>query len=648
MPMQNTDPNAALYALSPDCTREEWVKIAMAYKAAGGDFNTFDAWSQNAPGRYDSRNCLQTWNGIHPSGGITAATLYGLAKSAGYDCRPTSPSPAKRDGKPPKREASATVAAVYEYRDKSGRLRALNLRYEPKDFRPRYAVVDDPDASAYDDPRQWAKRKPEGFSMPLYHEDLIAAHPGDLVFFTEGEKDADNLAKLGYLTSCHKSGGGVIRSGHGLLNGRRVVIIADADEPGTKYAEEARKNLTAEGASVAVITPPSRFKDYSEWEEAQDSAETWDEVKARFEMWGIPPEEPEEKDTCESLADVWDDPPPRSPELIFGLLRQGHKMIVSGTSKAGKSFALLQLAAALAEGREWLQTFPCRKSNVLYLNLEIDRASMIHRARKVYEALAWTPHGLENFVFDHLRGRTGKIEVMADDIIKKAKRHNAQAVFIDPVYKCGLEDENKAGDIAQFCRILDRIAVETGAAVIYCHHFSKGAQDGKSAIDRASGSGVFARDADAILTMTELQEPGGFRLECILREFKSPSPMSFRFEYPLHVPAPELDNCPLKGTKGAKLAEAHREAEDKARRKEDARAEALNRIAEIGKGLKEPVRKTVFVETVMGRLGIGKDSARAYVAALLDDGRLVEKTEPENNNRKLITAPVVMEEADLI
>ncbi len=133
-----------------------------------------------------------------------------------------------------------------------------------------------------------------------------------------------------------------------------------------------------------------------------------------------------------------------------------------------------------------------------------------------------------------------------------------------------------------------------------------------------------------------------------MREFKSPKPMSFRFEYPLHILAPELDECPLKGTKGARQAEAHREAEDKAKRKEDAREEALNRIAEIGKNLKEPVRKTVFVETVMGRLGIGKDSARAYVAALLDDGRLIEKAEPEKNNRKLITAPVILEEADLI
>jgi len=645
MRMQNSDPNAALYALSPDCTRDEWVKIAMAYKAAGGDFNTFDAWSREAPARYDARNCMQTWNGIQPSGGITAATLYSLARSAGYDCRPMPASLAKTQGKPTKQAEPATVAAVYEYRDKSGRLRALNIRYEPKDFRPRYANVENPDAIAYDDPAQWSRRKPEGFSMPLYHEDQIARRPGETVYFTEGEKDADNLARLGYLTSCHKSGGGVIRSGHGLLNGRQAVIIADADEPGAKYAEEARENLTAEGASVAVITPPGRFKDYSEWEEAQDSAETWDEVKARFELWGIPKKE---KDTCETLADVWDNPPPRSPELITGLLRQGHKMIVSGTSKAGKSFALLQLAAALAEGRDWLQTFSCKKSTVLYLNLEIDRASMIHRAQKVYEALAWPPRGLDNFIFDHLRGRTDKIEVMAEDIIAKAKRHNAQAVFIDPVYKCGLEDENSAGDIAQFCRILDRIATETGAAVIYCHHFSKGAQDGKSAIDRASGSGVFARDADAILTLTELQEQGGFRLDCILREFKSPKPMSFRFEYPLHILAPELDECPLKGTKGARQAEAHREAEDKAKRKEDAREEALNRIAEIGKNLKEPVRKTVFVETVMGRLGIGKDSARAYVAALLDDGRLIEKAEPEKNNRKLITAPVILEEADLI
>jgi RecA-family ATPase len=46
--------------------------------------------------------------------------------------------------------------------------------------------------------------------------------------------------------------------------------------------------------------------------------------------------------------------------------------------------------------------------------------------------------------------------------------------------------------------------MELGTSVIYCHHHSKGAQGGKSAMDRSSGSGVFARDPDAILDLSEL------------------------------------------------------------------------------------------------------------------------------------------------
>ena len=53
--MPNQDVRDALYALSSDCDRDEWVKIAMAFKADGGDFDTFNAWSQQAPNRYDPR-----------------------------------------------------------------------------------------------------------------------------------------------------------------------------------------------------------------------------------------------------------------------------------------------------------------------------------------------------------------------------------------------------------------------------------------------------------------------------------------------------------------------------------------------------------------------------------------------------------------
>ncbi|MCB5829724.1 AAA family ATPase, partial [Acidaminococcus intestini] len=50
--------------------------------------------------------------------------------------------------------------------------------------------------------------------------------------------------------------------------------------------------------------------------------------------------------------------PPKADELIHGVLRQGHKMLIAGPSKAGKSFALIELAMAIASGTTWLGHFP--------------------------------------------------------------------------------------------------------------------------------------------------------------------------------------------------------------------------------------------------------------------------------------------------
>lgn len=55
----------------------------------------------------------------------------------------------------------------------------------------------------------------------------------------------------------------------------------------------------------------------------------------------------------ESLESVWDDLPALAPPLIENVLRQGHKMLIAGPSKAGKSFALIELCIAIAEGRKW-------------------------------------------------------------------------------------------------------------------------------------------------------------------------------------------------------------------------------------------------------------------------------------------------------
>ena len=205
----------------------------------------------------------------------------------------------------------------------------------------------------------------------------------------------------------------------------------------------------------------------------------------------------------EGLKAVWDNLPELAPSLIEGVLRQGHKMLIAGPSKAGKSFSLIELCCAIAEGRRWMK-WQCAKGRILYVNLELDRASCLHRFKDVYTTLGWNPDNLQNIDIWNLRGRSVPMDKLAPKLIRRAAKKNYIAVIIDPIYKVITGDENSADQMAAFCNQFDKICTELGTAVIYCHHHSKGLQGGKRSMDRASGSGVFARDPDALLDLIEL------------------------------------------------------------------------------------------------------------------------------------------------
>mgnify|MGYP002797047047 CR=1 FL=1 len=206
----------------------------------------------------------------------------------------------------------------------------------------------------------------------------------------------------------------------------------------------------------------------------------------------------------ESLDSVWNHMPELSPCLIDGVLRQGHKMLIAGPSKAGKSFLQIEMCIAIAEGRSWLG-WGCTKGRVMYVNLELDRASCLHRFQDVYAALGWEPRNLRNIDIWNLRGKSVPMDKLAPKLIRRATKKEYIAIVIDPIYKVITGDENSADQMANFCNQFDKVCTELGCAVIYCHHHSKGAQGGKRSMDRASGSGVFARDPDALLDLIELE-----------------------------------------------------------------------------------------------------------------------------------------------
>ncbi|MEA5020764.1 MAG: AAA family ATPase [Gordonibacter sp.] len=253
-----------------------------------------------------------------------------------------------------------------------------------------------------------------------------------------------------------------------------------------------------------------------------------------------------------------DNMPELRPELIEGVLRVGHVMMVGGASKVGKTFLLIELALAIATGGKWLG-MNCRKGRVLYVNLEVDSASFLHRCKTIIEEWQLNPSEcMDNVGVWNLRGHVTGMESFTNQLIDTVQSCGYEAVIIDPTYKVMDGDENAAKDVRRFTNELDRIASQLNIAVIYCAHHSKGAQGDKRSIDRVSGSGVFSRHGDAIFDLIELKvgederhEMGiddvpCFRVAITLRDFKSMQPFEAYFKWPKHIRdyTGALSECP--------------------------------------------------------------------------------------------------------
>lgn len=246
---------------------------------------------------------------------------------------------------------------------------------------------------------------------------------------------------------------------------------------------------------------------------------------------------------CYRLTDFINNPTLPPDELIAGILRKGHKMLISGPSKAGKSFLLMELAVSIAEGIEWIG-FQCTQGKVLYINLEIDEASANNRFMAIYDALGIENPTSDNIIVWHLRGLAKPLNMIVEEIVSVALQCEVSCIIIDPIYKVITGDENSATDMTAFCNCFDMIVSQTHSSIIYAHHHSKGVQGAKKSMDRASGSGVFARDPDAVLDMCPLvidevppdfEGATAFRIESNLREFKDIDPVNIWYKYPIHV-----------------------------------------------------------------------------------------------------------------
>ncbi len=239
------------------------------------------------------------------------------------------------------------------------------------------------------------------------------------------------------------------------------------------------------------------------------------------------------------------------PELVGGVLHKGSKLALGGSSKAYKTWSLLDLAISVAHGIDWLG-FSTQPGKVLYVNFEIQPQSWQRRIAAVARAkqVELKPNTVHLW---NLRGFNADFRQLVPRIFQRAQRESFALIILDPIYKLyGGTDENAAGDVAALLNSLEWLAVQTGSAIAYGCHFAKGNSSAKEAIDRISGSGVFARDPDSLLIFTKHEEQDAFTIEPILRNFAPIDPFVVRWQFPLMKPDDDLDPNKLKQPKGRK------------------------------------------------------------------------------------------------
>ena len=532
------------------CTYQEWVNVGMALKEAGYSVTVWDRWSSSDEGRYQRGECTRKWESFRGdmASKVTAGTLIKMAQDRGW-------SPAKsghelgwedeisRDGEgclidrnwiegcevtipdkwnPAKQlityletlfEASERVGYVTRCYQHEGRAMPTKGCWDRTAGQLISALAHcggdigsvlgdyDPNVGA------WIRFNPldgQGVRNDNVTDYRYALVESDK---TPIEQQNEILRRLQLPIACLVHSGG--KSLHAIVR----IEAGSYDEYRRRVDrlyEICRKNGLEVDSQNRNPSRLSRMPGVMRAGKKQYLLDT-NIGKPNFTEWleWIESETDNLPDP-ESIADTWDNLPPLADPLIAGVLRKGHKMLLAGPSKAGKSFALIEMTIAIAEGKSWFG-WRCAQGRVLYVNLELDRASCLHRFRDVYEALDWKPENLGNIDIWNLRGRAVPMDQLAPRLIRRALKKDYVAVVLDPIYKVITGDENSADQMAAFCNQFDKVCTELGCAVIYCHHHSKGAQGGKRAMDRASGSGVFARDPDALIDMVELPVTNALR-----------------------------------------------------------------------------------------------------------------------------------------
>lgn len=366
------------------------------------------------------------------------------------------------------------IVATFEYFGTDGSLLYRKHRIEPGRERSKEFAYDHPDGNGH-----WKPKR--GFEpVPYRLPDLITA-PKDLpLFMAEGEAKADRLAEWGFLATSHKDWKSYEFSGY--VRERQVFILPDNDDTGESLAAKAYEAVERAGGKPFYLRLPG----LPEGGDVLDWVGNSEDLRRLADQMLVPHALPFPSLDLEELSKSRAHP---KAFIIERLAPAGEVTLFTGAGSAGKSLLAQQLATAAAIGRSTLG-FQIETVTSIYVTCEDDESQLHWRQEHICSALELSMTDLAGKLhLISLRGEIGsELATFAQDgrikpteafhrLTATIKAAGARLVFLDNVAHLFSGNENDRGDVTRFINLLNKLAGETGAAIVLIGHPNKSGDD---------------------------------------------------------------------------------------------------------------------------------------------------------------------------
>lgn len=325
----------------------------------------------------------------------------------------------------------------------------------------------------------------------LYNEDLLSERPGDPVYLSESEKDADILTEKGLL--CVSPGGANSLSSSALiepLKGREVVILPHRDEAGDTFSRKAIELLSGKAKTIKCLDPSTwgdhKGADVADWLQAGGTREKLLELTEKTAEWIL--EEP--RSLLSSLL-KWNDILSLDVHIEYmleKLIPKGSITMLFGRGGIGKTSLCLQLSRAIAEGIPFaeLQTI---KTPVYYIDFENPLAVLKDRVERIGNS--------ENIYVWHLSldPQPPKLDSMGWELYKQLP---PGLLIYDTMRAANQSDEDKSKETAIVMSRMKELR-EAGNTIIFLQHTPKGNEG------IYKGSTAWLDLADHVLSIEEIR-----------------------------------------------------------------------------------------------------------------------------------------------